>query len=482
MNHKIEIIGLGGGDLNQLPLGIYKKLIYTNDEVFVRTIDHPVIQTLMNEGVMFKAFDNIYKQESTFENVYDCIVEKLLNEAQNKNIIYAVPGHPMLAERTVQLLQMQEDISIEIVGGRSYLDDLFTSLKIDPIEGFQLIDANNFSRSEINYQNHIVFCQVYDKFIASEVKLTLLEDLPTDYPITIVNAVGSSDESIRTISIKDLDRDSKITNLTSVYVSPVPKNMLNHTFNRLREIVSTLRGPKGCEWDKSQTHETLREYAIEEVYELVDAIDSGNEEGIIEELGDVLLQVVLHSQIGEDQGYFSMDDVIEGITEKMIYRHPHVFGETTVHSIDDIHKNWDMLKLKEKGHVRKSILDGIPKNLPSLAKALKIQKKAAKVGFDWDDVKGIWLKLEEELEEVKEAINIKSWNEVENELGDVLFAVVNLARYYHVNPEVALNKVIGKFSSRFHYIEKKLAKEGKSFEQTTFIEMDKYWDEAKKRG
>lgn len=480
MNHKIEIIGLGAGDIDQLSLGIYKKLLNVKGTVYTRTMDHPVIVTLQQEGVTFKSFDENYEAEAQFEEVYQTIAKKLIEAARHSPIIYTVPGHPMLAEKTVQLLLEQNEIEVAVVGGQSYLDDLFTALKIDPIEGFQFVDGTSFERSQLDYRNHIVFCQVYDRFIASDVKLSLLEDLPADYQVKIIEAVGSEQEVINTIPLSELDHAMEISNLTSVYVPPAPPKLLNHTFTRLRGIITILRGPNGCPWDQAQTHESLREYAIEEVYELIEAIDSQDDEGIIEELGDILLQVMLHSQVGEDNGYFMIDDVIRSITDKMIHRHPHVFADQSIDSVAGVIQNWDALKKEEKGKQRESILDGVPKHFPSLAKAYNLQKKAAKVGFDWDDVAAIWLKLKEELKEVEEAIENKDVPEMEKEFGDVLFVLANITRYYKINPEVALNQTNQKFISRFSYIEQRLKEEGKDINETTLEEMDDYWDQAKK--
>lgn len=477
MTKTIEVIGLGAGDLDQLSLGIYKKLKHSGTTIFVRTKDHPVIQSLEEEGVIFESFDSYYEREEQFEDVYEHIVATLLEKASEKSIIYAVPGHPMLAERTVQLLLNQEEIKIEIIGGQSFLDELFTSLKIDPIEGFQFVDATSFERSQLNYEQHLIFCQVYDRYVASEVKLILLEDLPADHPVTIVDAAGSVDEVIKTVPLQELDHSLEVSNVMSVYIPPVSKDLLNHTFPRLREVIATLRGPDGCEWDKKQTHESLREYLIEEVYEVIDAIDRQDDVEITEELGDVLLQVVLHSQIGEDDGYFTVDDVIRGITNKMIHRHPHVFSNST----GDISQSWDELKYAEKGDKPASTLADIPKSLPALAKAFKIQKKVGKVGFDWDDVSEVWLKLEEEIKEMKEAIIAGEQTEIESELGDILFALVNLARHYKVHPEVALNRTNRKFINRFNYIDEALAKVGKALTDSSLEEMDHYWDEAKRK-
>lgn len=480
MSHTIEIIGLGAGDMNQLPLGIYKKLTDANHVVYTRTTDHPVIHTLEQEGVKFESFDENYEAETQFAAVYHAIVEKLIEKAKESPVIYTVPGHPMLAEKTVQLLLEQNEIEVEVVGGKSYLDDLFTALKIDPIEGFQFVDGTSFVRSQLDYRHHLIFCQVYDRFTASEVKLALLEDLPADYEVVIVEAVGSADERIWKLPIEELDRSMEISNLTSVYVPPAPADLLHHTFSRLREVIATLRGPDGCPWDQVQTHESLREHAIEEVYELIEAIDDQDDDGIIEELGDLLLQVMLHSQIGEDDGYFMIDDVIRSVTDKMIHRHPHVFADTTVDSVAEVNKNWDALKQEEKGDQRKRVLDGVPKGLPALARAFKIQKKAAKVGFDWVNVSEIWEKLDEEIKEVNEAIANNDHVEIEKEFGDVLFVLANLTRYYKINPEIALNQTNQKFMSRFSFIEQQFTKNEKDIQQASREEMDRYWEQAKR--
>lgn len=480
MTNHIEVIGLGAGDINQLSLGIYKKLTTTYKSVFVRTIDHPVLQSLQELGVTFESFDQEYERQEQFADVYSQIADTLVAEAKKSSIIYAVPGHPMLAEKTVQLLLEQSEVKVNMAGGQSYLDALFTSLQIDPIEGFQFVDGTAFRRRQLDYQHHIIFCQVYDQFVASDVKLALLEDLPADYKITIIKAVGSEGEKMTKIPLEALDRVLEVSNLTSVYVPPVPIGMLHHTFPCLKETITKLREPDGCPWDRAQTHETLREYAIEEVYELIEAIDAGDDEGIIEELGDVLLQVMLHSQVGEDNGYFTIDDVIRTVNDKMIHRHPHVFADTKADTIEQVYKNWDALKQEEKGEQRKSILDGVPCGLPSLAKAYKIQKRAGKVGFGFDDITDIQEKLKEELQEVDEAIHKKSKKEVERELGDVLYVLANMARYYGINPELALNRTNKKFVSRFSYIEQQLHKQGKDPQDAALEEMETYWNQAKK--
>ncbi|MFS0891453.1 nucleoside triphosphate pyrophosphohydrolase [Peribacillus frigoritolerans] len=488
--NEITIIGLGAGDLEQLPLGIYKKLIQTG-QCYVRTADHPVIGDLKREGINFTAFDGIYEKHDQFEDVYEEIAETLLDEASNRSVLYAVPGHPMVAEKTVQLLLEKGPalgIAIKLEGGQSFLDPLFQAVRIDPIEGFQLLDGTDLSPDDLHITQHMIIGQVYDAFSASDVKLTLMEKLPDDYEVYIVTAAGSSQEKVTKCALFELDRQMELSNLTSVYVPPVKDGALRYReFSKLRQVIAELRGPDGCPWDKKQTHESLKKYLIEEAYELIDSIDEGDDEGMVGELGDVLLQVMLHSQIGEDEGMFTIDDVIEGITAKMIRRHPHVFGDVEVNGEEDVLVNWQKIKEGEKGgesKALKSILDGIEKSLPNLLRAEEYQKRAAKVGFDWDEVSEAWKKVREEVQELEEEILSpnRDAERIKSELGDLFFALVNISRYYDIQAEEAVYKANQKFHQRFTYIEECIQRADKKFEDYTLEELDSYWDEAKAKG
>ncbi|MEB2493556.1 nucleoside triphosphate pyrophosphohydrolase [Peribacillus frigoritolerans] len=488
--NEITIIGLGAGDLEQLPLGIYKKLVQTG-QCYVRTADHPVIGDLKREGINFTAFDGIYEKHDQFEDVYEEIAETLLHEASNRSVLYAVPGHPMVAEKTVQLLLEKgpaHGIAIKLEGGQSFLDPLFQAVRIDPIEGFQLLDGTDLSPDDLHITQHMIIGQVYDAFSASDVKLTLMEKLPDDYEVHIVTAAGSSQEKVTKCALFELDRQMELSNLTSVYVPPVKDEALRYReFSKLRRVIAELRGPDGCPWDKKQTHESLKKYLIEEAYELIDSIDEGDDEGMVGELGDVLLQVMLHSQIGEDEGMFTIDDVIEGITAKMIRRHPHVFGDVEVNGEEDVLVNWQKIKEGEKGgesKALKSILDGIEKSLPNLLRAEEYQKRAAKVGFDWDEVSEAWKKVREEVQELEEEILSpnRDVERIKSELGDLFFALVNISRYYDIQAEEAVYKANQKFHQRFTYIEECIQRADKKFEDYTLEELDSYWDEAKAKG
>jgi tetrapyrrole methylase family protein / MazG family protein len=487
MSKKIEILGLGAGDFDQLPLGVYKKLI-NSKHVYLRTKEHPVVPELVKEGFDYTSFDSIYEKHDQFEEVYQEIVQTLFQLAENDPVIYAVPGHPLVAERSVQLLLEkgpEEGIEISIGGGQSFIDASLQSLKIDPIEGFQLLDGTALHSNQLQIDQHIIISQVYDQYVASDVKLTLMEKLPDDYVVYIVTAAGSKDEIIKKVLLYELDREFALNNLTSVYIPPVKdEKILLKNFSKLREIIAELRGPNGCPWDMEQTHESLKKYLIEETYEVIDAISSGDIDHLIEELGDVLLQVMLHAQIGEDDGYFSIDEVIEGLSAKMIRRHPHVFGDIQANTAEEVVQNWQEIKKEEKGDKEQSLLEGVSMSIPNLLRAYELQKKAAKVGFDWQEITPALEKVKEELQEFENELNGTDDQELlaKKEFGDLLFAFVNVARFLDIHPEEALYETNEKFIRRFHFVEEKVKESGRKFEEHTLEELDQYWDQAKIKG
>ena len=250
-------------------------------------------------------------------------------------------------------------------------------------------------------------------------------------------------------------------------------------FNRLIEIMHALRSENGCEWDKKQTHESLRQYLIEEAYEAVEAIDSMDMNSLKEELGDLLLHVVFHARLGEEKGNFDINDILAGINEKLLRRHPHVFGENREKDIEKIKMDWEELKQKEG---RASRIDGVPTNMSGLQRAFRLQEKAATTGFDWDNVEDIWAKIDEEIEEVRKASDDGNQNELEEEIGDLIFSAVNLSRFMGVNPEDALRRTIKKFETRFKSIEKAAEENGRNIMDLSLEEMDKIWESSKIRG
>jgi len=250
-------------------------------------------------------------------------------------------------------------------------------------------------------------------------------------------------------------------------------------FEKLVAIMRQLRGPGGCPWDAEQTHESLTRYLLEEAYEVIEAIDLKSAEQLKEELGDLLLQPVFHAAIAEEAGSFTIDDVIETLCDKLIRRHPHVFGDMIVNDSNAQIENWERIKKNEKGDERKSALSGVPPHLPALLKAQKITEKAARVGFDWEHVDQVVAKVMEELKEFEEAMAGGNNERMESELGDLLFAIVNLGRFLSINPEEALRKTINRFQERFSHVEERLASRGRQMNTTTLEEMDRLWEEAK---
>ncbi|MHB0912576.1 MAG: nucleoside triphosphate pyrophosphohydrolase [Armatimonadota bacterium] len=251
-------------------------------------------------------------------------------------------------------------------------------------------------------------------------------------------------------------------------------------FSELVEIVARLRAPGGCPWDREQTHESMKKHFIEETYEAVDAIDAGDMEDLKGELGDVLLQVLFHTQIASESGSFDVGDVIDGIASKLVRRHPHVFGDAQVETADEVVDRWEKIKSGEKGYERRtSILDGVPRTLPALSRAMDISKKAAKAGFEWPNLGAVVEKLDEEVHELKAELAAERLDRVAEELGDLLFTVVNIARWTGVDPEDALRAMTGRFSARFRQIEEEAERTGRSVSEMPIEEMDAVWDRAK---
>ena len=255
-------------------------------------------------------------------------------------------------------------------------------------------------------------------------------------------------------------------------------NSLSNSFLQLVQIMDELR--EKCPWDKKQTIETLRPLTIEETYELTDAITAGDWQGIKEELGDILLHLLFYSKIGAEQGQFTIQQVIEGISKKLIHRHPHIYGDVKVADEEDVKRNWEQLKLIE-GKGKKSVLEGVPKSLPSMVKATRIQEKAKQVGFEWENKEDVWKKVEEEIDELKEAVEENDQQHIEEEFGDVLFSLINYARFLNIDSEGVLEKTNIKFINRFQKMEQLAAAEGKTLARLNLEEMDAIWNEVKKQ-
>lgn len=480
----IKIVGLGPGTKDALTIGTISEL-ENNKNIFLRTEKHPTVDYLREKNIIFETYDDVYESTENFDEVYLNIANDLVKKYnQFGDLIYAVPGHPLVAEKSVfNLIDLckKNNIEYKIMPAVSFIDAMIESLKIDPIEGLKVIDSFDIENQLLDKRIGTIITQVYNNLIASEVKLSLLEYYDDETEIYYVRAAGiEGQESIRKIPLFELDMQEDIDYLTSVYI---PKDLQNKKdFSDLLRIIEILRGEDGCPWDREQTHKSLKKALIEESYEVIDAIDQEDEDSLIEELGDVLLQVVFHASIGKEDGYFNITDVIQGICNKMISRHPHVFknnGELS--NSEEVLAKWDELKKKEKGY--NSITEemkGLTKGLPALLRAHKIQEKARKVGFDFEDINFAINKIKEEINEVIDVYNTENVDKIQEEVGDLLFSCVNVARLLKVDEEIALNYTIDKFIKRFEYIERSAKEKNIELINMSLDDMDKLWETSKK--
>lgn len=480
----IKIVGLGPGAKEALTIGTICEL-ESNKNIFLRTEKHPTVDYLKEKNIVFETYDNVYESIGSFDEVYLNIANDVIKKHDDLgDLIYAVPGHPLVAEKSVfNLIELckQNNIEYKIMPAVSFIDAMIEALKIDPIEGLKIIDSFDIGNQILDKRIGTIITQVYNQLIASEVKLKLLEQYNDETEIYYVRAAGiKNQESIRKIPIFELDMQEDIDYLTSIYI---PKDLKNKKdFNDLLSIIETLRGEDGCPWDREQTHQSLKKALIEESYEVIDAIDQEDDDSLIEELGDVLLQVAFHASVGKEEGYFDISDIIEGICNKMISRHPHVFKNANeLNSSEEVLVKWDEIKKKEKGY--NSITEemkGITKGLPALLRAHKVQEKARKVGFDFDDVNFAIDKVKEELNEVIDVYNTENMEKIKEELGDLFFSCVNVARFLKVDEEIALNYTIDKFIKRFAYIEKSAKEKNIELMDMNMEEMGKLWEISKK--
>ena len=479
---EITIVGLGPGAFGFITMETWEK-INSAETLLFRTAKHPTVEEIQKRGIQFDSYDAIYDTKATFDEVYQTIAEDCIKRAKSgEHIVYAVPGSPLVAEKTVVLIRdlgKAAGIPVHILAGMSFIEVLYVRLGIDPIEGLTILDSKDIEEFALASGKGIVVTQVYNQQVASDTKLSLMELYPDDFQVTLIQNIGLPNEKITEILLYELDRQPEIDHLTSLYIPPYQGNQDQFDLTPLTDVMAQLRSPGGCVWDIEQTHRSLRRNLVEEVYEVLEAIDFEDKTLLCEELGDLLLQIVFHARMAEETGDFSMQDVIDGITEKLIRRHPHVFGDVSVRDAGEVVLNWDEIKRKEKAKERTCVLDGVPKDLPALMRAYKLQHKAAKVGFDWDNIAPVWDKIEEEIKELKEAIALSEPSKVEEELGDVIFSMVNLARFLKVDAEISLNLTNEKFVRRFSYIEKIVKEQGKNWDELTLEELDYYWNEAK---
>ncbi|MBC8101120.1 MAG: nucleoside triphosphate pyrophosphohydrolase, partial [Cytophagales bacterium] len=423
----LTIIGLGPGNPLSLPPRAFSLLTDTQTArtILVRTVRHPVFEAeplaaRLRDGA-YIALDDEYESNQSFDDVYAAIVARVLRVAAGAGaegeVVYAVPGHPLVGESTVARLLPQakaQGIPTRIVGAPSFVEASLELLAEAVTGDLHVLDALLLDPkapsppAALRTGGPMLLYQVHSRDVASDTKLALMRaGYPDNFPVVLIQAAGIPGREKRiTLPLYELDRRQDHDHLTSVWVPDLPTSERRPSFAELVAVMARLRHPEnGCPWDLKQSHESLKPYVIEEAHEVVDAIDSGDPEKLSEELGDLLLQVVFHAQLASEEGVFDSEDVCTGIVEKLVRRHPHIFGETTVTGADEVLANWQAIKATEKGNAdRLSLLDGIPQSLPALLAALETSKRVVKVGFEWPDIGGVLDKAVEEFAELRAEI------------------------------------------------------------------------------
>jgi tetrapyrrole methylase family protein/MazG family protein len=479
---RVTVVGLGPGDDRYLTASALDAIDRAQHR-YLRTAVHPSAAVVRDPIT----FDHHYRTAPDFDAVYRAIHADLRAAAiEYGEILYAVPGSPLVLERTVRSLRMDPDLEVVILPALSFLDLAYDRLGIDPIEtGLSLIDGHRFALAAAAVSGPMLVAHTHAEWVISQIKLAV--DDPADQfgdpPVIGLQRLGTDDEMIVETTWSQMDRTIDADHLTTLYI-PALRHPVAAEYQRFHQLARTLR--EQCPWDIEQTHQSLIPHLVEETYEVIDAIealdpdDPLSDHDLIEELGDLLYQVEFHATIAEQQGRFTIADVARGIHDKLVRRHPHVFGGDGAESprpvLDTagVEDQWESIKRTEKS--RRSIFDGVPTALPALGYARKVQSKAARVGFDWPDVGGALAKIAEESVEL---LNATGDAERSDELGDLLFAVVNVARHLDIDPEMALRRAVSKFRSRFDAVERLATDRGIELATSDLATIDSLWDEVK---
>jgi len=483
MTARVVIVGLGPGPRNtvtQATLEVIERI----DVQFVRTKRHPTAD-LMPRAT---SFDSLYDTLPTFDDVYSAITEAVVAAAiEHGEVLYAVPGSPLILESSVVQLRADSRVEVQVLPALSFLDLAWEALGIDPVNaGVRLIDGHRFALEASGERGPLLVAQVHADWVLSDVKLSH-ESANGSEPVVLLHHLGLPDQRVEHTTWQELDRVLPADHLTTLYIAHMAEPVSGE-LARLHQLARTLR--EQCPWDREQTHDSLIKHLIEETYEVVDAIealdanDPATDEAFIEELGDLLYQVEFHATIAEQQGRFSMADVARSIHDKLVRRHPHVFGDVVANSANDVVQTWDEVKRAEKKSAdgAASTFTGVAKSGPSLQYATKIQKRAADVGFDWPNADGAFEKIIEESAEIRQAVALNSDPEtVRMELGDLLFSVVNLSRHLGHDAEQALRGASDKFRHRFEQVEQLALSQGIDLANAPLEQLDALWDEVKKQ-
>ena len=480
----VTVIGLGPAGVDLLTSAATDAIARVSHR-YVRTTRHPSASAVEPAT----SFDSLYESAGTIDSVYLAIVERLVAMAQRHGeVLYAVPGSPVVAEHTVEMLIADDRVEARVIPALSFLDLAWVRLAIDPIaKGVSIVDGHRFVEEAAGRRAPLFVSQCDAKEVLSNIKLAIDTDLsPYDGvgpTVRVLQRLGSPDEKIFDVAWNDLDRAVEPDHLTSIYIDEM-RESVGESFVKLDQLMHTLRAQ--CPWDREQTLQSLTKYLVEEAYEVIEAIEIDDPAKHVDELGDVLLQIFFQACIAEEKGDFTISDVARGITSKMVRRHPHVFppgdgSGRTASTADDVAKNWEEIKQEESGPTR--TLARVSDAMPSLILARKLQSKAASAGFDWSDIDGPLDKIGEEVRELRDELaqTLINSDRVLDELGDVLFSVVNVARKLDLDPEQALRISARKFRARFDAVEDLAIERGIDMKSASIGDLDALWNEVKAR-
>jgi tetrapyrrole methylase family protein/MazG family protein len=465
---KIYLTGLGikEGDISVKALN----LLNSGKKVIVKTALTNSYKNITDAKIPHILLDEIYIKSRNFESLNKNLASEVLKAAKTEEIIYCVDGSVNEDNSCKIIISKHKDV--EIISAPSKIDAILEIAKLDK----NVFTAVSAYESLIKIKLPLIVYDIDSNYIASEIKLKLTEFFDEEDEILYINNLTKT-----SIKLYEIDRQKNYDYSTALVI--YDKDLIKKSkfdYDELIEIIKRLRGENGCPWDRVQTHETIKINMIEEAYELVDAIESNDDDKLLEEAGDVLLQVVFHSIMAEERGAFNTKDVLSSICKKMIFRHTHIFGNDKAENPDEALNYWDRNKKQEKGHkTAGDTLKDLPKNFPSPLYAEKLQKRAAKVGFDFPDYKESLKKVEEEYNELLEAINENDFKHIEEEGGDLLFAVINTLRLLKVESEMALKASCYKFLNRFLEMENLITADGKITEQLNLEELERYYNAVK---
>ncbi len=491
---RVIVVGLGPGGAELLTVQA-RDLLQGDLPIYLRTSRHPAVQEL---GLASRAesFDGVYEAANSFDEVYHRIVERLLQAvSMAPSVVYAVPGHPLFGERPTRLLLERAAsgvVDVTVVPGLSFVDAVVAVLGIDPLEGgLQIVDGLELAYRDdledfdplplpvaglVAPYRPLLVAQMYSQEVASLVKVALGELYPDTWPVKLIKYdVWLAEQRLVELPLSEIDRGPAVDHLTTLFVPALAPLEATKTFESLAYVIWRLRGPGGCPWDREQTSHTIKSYLVEETYEALEALETEDWEGFVEELGDVLLQVVLHSQIGSEEDLFDITAVLQRVSEKLIRRHPHVFGTAHASSASEVLRSWEALKAQERQGAPKPLVEGIPAGMPALAYANELLRRAQKLGFEWPSKAEAMAKVKEELAELEAATG----GDLREELGDLLLALVKLAQWLRVDPEEALRLANRKFTDRLRRLVEALSAESTSLGDAPAERVRELWEQIK---